>query len=33
MTPEELKPIVEAIIFMTADEPITFKRILEILEE
>ncbi len=33
MTPEEIKPVVEAIIFMSADEPITFKRIHEILEE
>jgi segregation and condensation protein B len=33
MTSEELKPIVEAILFATADEPITHKRLLEIFEE
>jgi segregation and condensation protein B len=33
MTPEEIKPLVEAILFVTADEPITLKRIVEIFEE
>ena len=33
MTPEELKPIVESILFATADEPITHKRLLDIFEE
>ena len=31
MTPEELKPIVEAILFVTSDEPIPLGRILDIL--
>jgi segregation and condensation protein B len=33
MTVDELKPIIEAILFATADEPIPFKRIREILED
>ncbi len=33
MTVDELKPITEAILFATADEPIPFKRIREILED
>jgi segregation and condensation protein B len=33
MTPEEIKPLIEAILFVTADEPITLKRIVEIFEE
>ena len=33
MTVDELKPIIEAILFATADEPIPFKRIAEILPE
>ena len=33
MTVDELKPIIEAILFATADEPIPFRRIREILED
>src|SRR4051812_41183267 len=33
MTSEELKPIVEAIIFVSAEEPITFKQLSDIFEE
>ena len=33
MTVEELKPLVEAILFVSADEPITHKRLVEIFEE
>jgi len=33
MTPEEIKPLIEAILFVTADEPITLKRVVEIFEE
>lgn len=33
MTREELKPLIEAVLFVTADEPITLKRLGEIFEE
>ena len=33
MTVEELKPLIEAILFVSADEPITQKRLFEIFEE
>ncbi len=33
MTLEELKPLIEAILFVSADEPITSKRLFEIFEE
>lgn len=33
MTSEELKPIVEAILFVTADQPLTFKHLVDIFEE
>jgi segregation and condensation protein B len=33
MTAEELKPLIESILFVSADEPITQKRLLEIFEE
>jgi segregation and condensation protein B len=33
MTADELKPLIEAILFVSADEPITLKRLLEIFEE
>jgi segregation and condensation protein B len=33
MTSEELKPIVEALLFITADEPITARQLYDIFEE
>jgi segregation and condensation protein B len=33
MTVDELKPLIEAILFVSADEPITHKRLVEIFEE
>lgn len=33
MTPEEIKPIIEAILFVASDEPISEKRLIELFEE
>jgi len=33
MTREELKPLIESVLFVTADEPIAAKRLYEIFEE
>jgi segregation and condensation protein B len=33
VTLEELKPIIEAIVFVSSDEPLTFKQLVDIFEE
>jgi segregation and condensation protein B len=33
VTQEELKPIIEAIVFISSDEPLTFKQLVDIFEE
>ncbi len=33
MTVEEIKPLIEAVLFVSADEPITQKRLIEIFDE
>jgi segregation and condensation protein B len=33
VTQEELKPIIEAVVFVTSDEPLSFKQLIDIFEE
>jgi segregation and condensation protein B len=33
VTQEELKPIIESVVFVTSDEPLTFKQLIDIFEE